>query len=170
MRIPTVSWCCLAALGWCGCAGYHLGPANGGPAGAKTIEILPFNNQTLEPRVGDAVSQALREEMQTDASYHLVNHGGSDVVLTGTLKRYYREGLSFLNRDVTTAVNYRVGLTAHVVARESGSGKILLDKDITGYTLVSVGTDLASADRQTMTMLADDLARNITVALTEGPW
>jgi hypothetical protein len=170
MRIPAVSLCCLAALGWGGCAGYHLGPANGGPAGAKTIEILPFNNQTLEPRMGDAASQALREELQTDATYHLVNHAGGDVVLTGTLKGYHREGLSFLNQDVTTAVNYRAGLTAHVVARENGSGKILLDKDITGYTLVRVGTDLAGADRQTMTLLADDLARNITVALTEGAW
>ena len=99
-----------------------------------------------------------------------MNHGGSDVVLTGTLKGYHREGLSFLNQDVTTAVNYRVGLTAHVVARESGSGKILLEKDVTGFTLVRAGTDLASADRQTMTLLADDLARNITVALTEGAW
>jgi hypothetical protein len=157
-------------LGWCGCAGYHLGPANGVQAGAKTIEVLPFNNQTLEPRMGDAVSQALREEMQTDATYRLVSRGGSDVVLTGTLKGYHREGLSFLNQDVTTAVNYRAGLTAHVVARETGSGKILLEKDITGYTLVRVGTDLTSADRQTMTLLADDLARNITVALTEGAW
>jgi hypothetical protein len=63
-----------------------------------------------------------------------------------------------------------VGLVAHVVARETGSGKVLLDKDITGFTLINVGTDLASADRQALSLLADDLARNITVALTEGGW
>ena len=153
-----------------GCAGYHLGPANGVVAGEKSIEILPFNNQTLEPRLGDAVDQAVRENLQTDGTYRLVSHGGSDVVLTGTLNRFYREGLSFLNHDVATTENYRVGLVAHVVVRDGNSGKVLLEKDITGFTLVRVGSDLASADRQSQSLLAEDLARNITVALTEGSW
>jgi hypothetical protein len=161
---------CLPVIFLTACAGYHLGPANGVVPGEKSLEIFPINNQTLEPRLGDAVTQALRERIQTDATYQLKTRGGSDVVLTGTLKRYYRESLSFLNTDVATAVNYRVGLVAHVVARETGSGKVLLDKDITGFTLINVGTDLASADRQALSLLADDLARNITVALTEGGW
>ena len=37
-------------------------------------------------------------------------------------------------------------------------------------TLVNVGTDLPSAERQSLPLLADDLAHNITVALTEGGW
>ena len=45
----------LAAALLAGCAGYHLGPVNGGVAREKSIEILPFNNQTLQPRLGDAV-------------------------------------------------------------------------------------------------------------------
>jgi hypothetical protein len=170
MRFAIASSLSLALILLSGCAGYHLGPVNGAVAGEKSIEIFPFNNQTLEPRLGDAVTQAMRERIQTDGTYHLATHGGSDVVLTGTLKRYYREGLSFLNTDVTTTENYRVGLVAHVVARESGSGKVLLEKDISGFTLINVGTDLASADRQALSLLADDLARNITVALTEGGW
>jgi hypothetical protein len=36
---------------------------------------LPFNNQTLQPRLGDAVTQALRERLQTDGTYHLATHG-----------------------------------------------------------------------------------------------
>jgi len=169
MRFVLASTFGLALILWSGCAGYHLGPVNGTVAGEKSMEIFPFN-QTLEPRLGDAVTQALRERVQTDGTYHLATQGGSEVVLTGTLKRYYREGLSFLNTDVTTTENYRVGLVAHVVARESGSGKVLLEKDISGFTLINVGTDLASADRQALSLLADDLARNITVALTEGGW
>jgi hypothetical protein len=170
MRCAIVSTLGLAVLLLSGCAGYHLGPVNGTTAGEKSIEIFPFNNQTLQPRLGDAVTQALRERIQTDGTFHLVSRGGSDVVLTGTLKRYYREGLSFLNTDVATAVNYRVGLVAHVVARESGSAKVVLEKDITGFTLLNVGTDLGSADRQALSLLADDLARNITLDLTEGAW
>jgi hypothetical protein len=170
MRVSLTSALILAALVLCGCAGYHLGPANDAVPGGKTLEIFPFNNQTLEPRLGEAVTQAVREYVQTDGTYRLATQGGSDVVLTGTLKRYYREGLSFLNQDVTTTENYRVGLVAHVVARDSGSGKVLLEKDISGFTFVRVGSDLASADRQSLALLADDLARNITMALTEGGW
>jgi hypothetical protein len=161
---------CLTALGLTGCAGYHLGAAKGAVAGGQSIEIFPFNNQTLEPRLGDAVTQALRERLQTDGTYQLATRGGADVVVTGSIKRYFRVGLSFLSADVTTTENYRVGIVAHVVARNSSSGKILLEKDIQGFTLVNVGTDLASADRQSLDLLADDLARNVTVALTEGGW
>lgn len=153
-----------------GCAGYHLGPVNGAIAGEKSIEVFPFNNQTLQPRLGDAVTQALRERLQTDGTYHLDTQGGGDVVVTGVITRYHRVGVSYLNTDVTTAQSYRVNVTAHVIARERASGKVLLDKDVTGYTLVTVGTDLASAERQSSPLLAEDLAQNIAELITEGAW
>ena len=76
----------LAAVALAGCAGYHLGPVNGAVAGEKSIEVLPFNNQTLQPRLGDAVTQSLRERLQTDATYHLATHGSGDVVVTGVIR------------------------------------------------------------------------------------
>jgi hypothetical protein len=168
MRLTGILLLCVALLA--GCAGYHLGPVNGATAGAKSIEIFPFNNQTLQPRLGDAVTQALRERLQTDGTYHLDTHGGGDVVVTGVITRYQRIGVAYLNTDVTTAQSYRVNITAHVVARERITGKVLLDKDVTGYTLVTVGTDLASAERQATPLLAEDLAQNISELITEGAW
>ena len=161
----------LAAAAWlAGCAGYHLGPVNGAIAGEKSIEVLPFNNQTLQPRLGDAVTQALRERLQTDATFHLATRQPGDVVVSGVITRYNREGLSYLNNDVTTTENYRVGVIAHVVARERATGKVLLDKNVNGYTLIHVGTDLADSERQSLPLLAEDLARKITELLTEGAW
>lgn len=153
-----------------GCAGYHLGPVNGAVAGAKSIEVFPFNNQTLQPRLGDAVTQALREQLQTDGTYHLDTQGHGDVVVTGVITRYNRFPLSYLNTDVTTAQSYRINITAHVVARERAGGKVVLDKDVRGYTLVTVGSDLASAERQSAPLLAQDLAQNIAELITEGAW
>jgi hypothetical protein len=152
-----------------GCAGYHLGPVNDQTAGAKSVEVQPFNNQTLEPRLGDAVTQALREQLQTDGTYHLARNSG-DIVVSGVIKTYGRQGLSFLSSDVYTANNYQVGIVAHVVARQRGTGKVLLDKDINGYTLVHVGSDLADAERQSLPLLAEDLAQKVTEQLTEGTW
>ena len=172
MRAPGLLLTCATAVLLAGCAGYHLGPVN--PAaragGDSSIEVLPFNNQTLQPRLGDAVTQALRERFQTDGTYHLATHGGGDLVVTGVITRYQREGLSYLNTDVATAENYRVDITAHVTARERNTGRLLLDKDVNGYTLVHVGTDLASTERQSLPLLAQDLARNTVELLTEGAW
>jgi hypothetical protein len=171
MRPLTFIVICVTAVLSAGCAGYHLGPVNPNVvAGEKSIEIVPFNNQTMQSRLGDAVTQALRERMQTDGTYRLATREPGDVVVTGVITSYNREGLSFLRTDVTTAENYRVGLTAHVTARDHSTGKVLLDKNVNGYTLVQVGTDLADAERQSLPLLAEDLARNITELLTEGAW
>ena len=170
MRI--VNFLALGAAAWllAGCAGYHLGPVNREIAGDKSIEVLPFNNQTLQPRLGDAVTQALRERLQADGTYHLATRGAGDVVITGDVKSYSREGLSYLNTDVVTPENYRVGLVAHVTVRDHATGKLLLDKDVSGFTLVHVGSDLASAERQAAPLLAEDLARNVVELVTEGSW
>jgi hypothetical protein len=160
----------LAAGLLAGCAGYHLGSANGTVMGEKSVEVLPFNNQTLQPRLGDAVTHSLRERLQTDATFHLATHGPGDVVVSGIIRGYEREGLGYLNTDVATPQNYRISIVAHVTARERATGKLLLDKDVKGHTLVSIGADLASAERQSMPILADDLAQNITELLTEGAW
>jgi hypothetical protein len=169
MRFLKFPAFCAAIFLLAGCAGYHLGPVNGETAGARTIQVLPFSNHTLQPRLGDAVTQAVREKLQADGTYHLADDAG-DVVISGDIKSYNRQGLSYLNSDVLTASNYRVSIVAHIVARERGSGKVLLDKDLTGYTLVHVDSDLADAERQSLPLLAEDLAERVTEQITEGMW
>jgi hypothetical protein len=170
MHVLKLFVVCVAAALLAGCAGYHMGPVDGTVAGDKSVEVLPFNNQTLQPRLGDAVTQALREKLQTDGTYHLTTSGAGDVVVSGVITHYSREGVSFLNTDVATPDNYRVDITAHVTVRDRSTGHMLLDKDVKGATLVHVGADLASDERQALPLLAEDLSRNITELLTEGAW
>jgi hypothetical protein len=159
-----------AAFIFAGCAGYHLGPVNGVVAGEKSIEVQPFNNQTLQPRLGDGLTQSLRECLQADANYHLATHGPGDVIVTGVIRQYTRQGLGYLNTDVATPDNYVVEAVAHVTARDRISGKLILNKDVKGRTFVHIGDDLASAERQAMPLLAEDLAQNIAEILDEGAW
>jgi len=160
----------LVAVALAGCASYHLGPVNGAEAGAKSITVAPFNNQTLQPRLGDALTQALRERLQADATYHLATHGPGDVIVTGVIRQYTRLALGNLSTDVATPENYRVEIVAHVTARDRLSGRLILDKDVKGHTFVHIGADLASAERQALPLLADDLAQNIAEILDEGAW
>jgi hypothetical protein len=170
MSALKTSLLCLLAAFLAGCAGYQLGPVNGAIAGGRTIEIQPFNDQTLQPRLGDAVTQAVRERIQADATCRLATDTPADIVVSGVIRNFNQRGLGFLNRDVATPQNYRVTMTVHVVARERATGKILLDRDVKGQALINIGSDLASSERQGAPLVAADAAQNIVALLTEGAW
>jgi hypothetical protein len=160
----------LLCFAICGCAGYRLGPVNGQPAGEKSLQIAPFDNRTLEPRLGDAVTAQLRKELQRDGTYQLATHDNGDIIVTGSLTRYARRELSFVPRDILTVRDYGITLTAQVTARERSTGKILLDQAVTGTTIIRVDTDLVSTERQALPLLAADLAKHVVGLLAEGAW
>ncbi len=160
----------LVALGGSGCAGYKLGPVNGQVAGAKSVQVNPFSNQTLEPRLGDEVTVQLRKQLQQDGTYQLASHNDGDIVVSGSVIRYQRQEISLSPSDTLTVRDYRLELRAQVTAHDRGSGKVILNKPVTGYTLIRVTTDLTSTERQARPLLAADLAKNVTALLAEGAW
>jgi Lipopolysaccharide-assembly len=160
----------LAILCASGCAGYRLGPTNGVTAGEKSVQVGPFVNQTLQPRLTDTVTSQMRKELQRDGTFQLASKGDADIQLSGTLTSYVRSEVTLAANDVLTVRDFRLTLTARVIARERSTGKEILNQPVTGYTLMRVGNDLPSAERQAMPLLADDLAKNITALLTEGKW
>jgi hypothetical protein len=152
-----------------GCGGYTLGPTNGLVAGDKKIQITPFQNHTLEPRLGDAVTTAMRQKIQRDGTYRLATHNDADIIVTGVLTKYDRHELNFEPHDVLTVQDYRVSVTAHITARNLATGNSMTFTN-TAFTLVRVGSDLTSAERQAMPVLADELAKNVTDELVDGSW
>ena len=170
MRVPGRLLIACAAFLLCGCAGYRLGPTNGDAAGARTVQVTPFGNQTMEPRLGDATTAALRKQLQRDGTFRLATREPGDIVVTGVIVSYERREQSFSSADALTPLDYRVGMTAQVTARERSTDRVLLNQQVTGYTLVRVGTDLTSAERQALPLMAEDLAKNITTLLADGKW
>jgi hypothetical protein len=162
----------LAALAFAlaGCAGYHLGPTNGTSAGARSIQIDPFANKTLEPRLVDNVMNSLRKNLQQDGTYRLDTHGNGDIILTGVITSYSRSTLSVNPTDVLTAVDYQIMMTARITARDRLTGKIILDRPVSGTASLRAGNDLTSAERQTIPQLTDDFARRATATLVDGAW
>ena len=160
----------LMALGGSGCAGYKLGPVNGQAAGAKSVQINPFANTTLQPRLGDEVTAQLRKQLQRDATFHLASHDDGDIVVSGSVNRYLRQEVSLSSTDTLTVQDYRLEVRAQVTARERHTGKVILNQLVSGFTLIRVTTDLTSDERQAMPLLAADLAKNVTALLAEGGW
>jgi hypothetical protein len=160
----------LVALGGSGCAGYKLGPVNGLTAREKSVQVNPFDNKTLEPRLTDAVTSQLRKQLQRDGTYQLASHNDGDIVVNGSVTRYVRQEVSFSSSDILTVRDYRLELRAQVTARDRRTGKVILDQTVTGTTLIRVTTDLTSTERQALPLLAADLAKNVTALLAEGVW
>lgn len=161
---------CLGATLLAGCAGYRVGPTGGAVAGDKSIEVKFFQNKTVEPRLGDALTSALRKKLQQDGTYALSTRGEPDIVVTGVITHYERSGLSYQPQDILTVRDYTIRIFAKITATEKSSGKVLYEGEVTGRTFVRVGNDLVSAERQSLPVLAADFARNAASLLTEGAW
>jgi hypothetical protein len=169
-RPAVISSGCLAlALALCGCA-YHLGPTGGHRARELSIQVNPFANKTLEPRLGEAITGSLRKNLQQDGTYQLNTRDGGDIILTGTILTFDRSQLAFQPGDVLTPRDYALRITAQIVARERTGGRVILDTQVQGQTTIRVGADLTSAERQAIPLAADDLARRATSLLVDGTW
>ena len=167
-------WICLGLLGaglmTGGCAGYKLGPTTGQPAGAKSVRVTFFENQTLEPRLVVAVNRAMKKQLQQDGSYALKTAGNADLVVTGEITDFRRNGISYKPGDTLTVQDYSLSLTAKVKVTERATGEVVLEQDVTGSTIVRVGNDFAAGQRQAVPLIANELARSVTDVLTIGEW
>jgi len=160
----------LLVLACAGCAGYRLGPTNGQVAGAQSVRVDLFQNDTYEPRLTEAVGTALRRILQQDGTYRLSTRGAADVVVSGVITKYQRLGISFQSKDVITPQDFQIIMIAKVTATEVNTGRLLLDREVGGRTTIQTVPDLTSAERQAVPLLAEDLARNVTSLLVDGKW
>ena len=163
-------FCFPALLLWAGCAGYQLGPTNGMNAGEKSVQINPFLNQTLEPRLIEPITLEMRKRVQQDGTYKLATQGDGDLIVNGVITRYDRSPISFQSRDILTVRDYNLTLTARIVAIDRYTGKTNANQIIRGRTTVRVGNDLASAERQAIPLVAADLARRAVAVIADGTW
>lgn len=166
---PGLSLCLAVWLGT-GCAGYRLGPVNPAMAGGRTVFVQPGINQTLEPQLAEALTSALRRQFQREGTFRLARAGEADIVLTSTVVELHRIAVSFQPQDIVRPRDFQLALKARVRAVERGSGRVLLDRTFQGQTLMRIGADLTLSERQVLPLLADDLARQVVLALAEGEW
>jgi len=161
----------LGALLLAGCAGYRLGPVGGQVAGARDIQVPMARNSTLEPRLVEPVTEALRRHIQQDGTFRLETDGApADLVLETTLVSYERLPMAFQRKDVVTVSEYELRLSCRVVLRERGAERPILDRIVSGRAAILVGPDQTSAERQAAPLLADDLARRAVILVSEGAW
>ncbi len=161
----------LAMLIWgAGCVGYVAGPTNGLPAGSRSVRVEFFENETLEPRLVVAVNRALKRNLQQDGTYTLETQEAADLVVSGQLVEFLRNGISYTPGDSLVVQDYTMQLTARIKVADRTTGQVVYEGDVTGKTIVRVGDDLASAQRQAISLIAENLARQATSFVVDGHW
>ena len=158
------------ALTATGCASYRLGPVNPAIPAGQAIEVGLFENATPQSGLTESVNASIRRELHRDGTFGLATGGDGDVLLTGNITAYRRSAVSFQPRDILSVRDFEVELVTRILAAEKATGKVLIDHELTGRTTVRLGGDLASAERQALPLLANDLARKTVALLAEGQW
>jgi len=103
-----------------GCAGYHVGP-NKRIAGARSVEVKFFEDETYVPRLATAVNRAMKREFQKDGTYLLETQSEGDLVVTGKLIDFRRNGVSYKSGDVLTVQDYTMQLSAEITVINSAT-------------------------------------------------
>ena len=161
----------LAMLLWgSGCVGYVAGPTNGLAAGSRSIRVEFFENETLEPRLVVAVNRALKRNLQQDGTYTLETQEQADLVVSGQLTKFLRNGISYTPGDSLVVQDYSMQLTVRIKVSDRATGQVVYEGDVTGQSTVRVGDDLTSGQRQAIPLIADHLARQATSLIVDGHW
>ena len=160
----------VAILFGSGCVGYEAGPTNGLSAGARSVRVELFENQTLEPRLVVEVNRALKRNLQQDGTYTLETRGNADLVVRGQLTEFLRSGVSYIPGDSLTVQDYNMQLKARVTVTDTVTGAVVYEGDVVGSSTVRVGNDLTSGQRQAIPLIADHLARQATSMIADGKW
>jgi len=169
---PLRFWLLLGVcLLWVGCAGYRLGPTGGQVAGARGLRVPMARNSTLEPRLSEVLTEALRRQVQSDGTFRLeTDSDAHDLVLEAAIVDYERLPMAFRSRDVVTVQEYELQVTVRVVLRDPVANRVLLDRPVRGRTSVLASPDQSAAERQAAPLLMEDVARRAVILVAEGEW
>jgi ABC-type transport system substrate-binding protein len=134
---------------------------------ARAVSVDFFKNETFEPRLVTAVNRALKRNLQQDGTYTLETQDDGDLIVTGELTEFLRNGVSYKPGDTLTAQDFNLQLKAKIKVTDRVTGKVVLDRGITAKSIVRVGNDLSASQRQAIPLIADQLARQATSLIVD---
>lgn len=163
--IPRLFLALVGCALFAGCA-YRVGPTS--TLNVRSIAVPNFKNATYEPRISVQITDAIIKRLQTDGSMKVVGEEAADATLTGTITNWRRYGLRYSRNNVLIPSEYRLTVTALATLTDNRTGKQLVNGAFTGTTTYFFGDDLAQAERQALSLAADDLARRITDRIVDA--
>jgi len=151
-----------------GC-GYHLGEIRPTPMrSVRTLAVPTFKNNTFESRIEVLFADTLVKKLQQDGTYRIVNTEQADAVVYCTIEKIERGSLRAVQNNVYATSEFRLTVLARYEVVDIGTGRVLMEGQVSGNTSFFSGNDLQTLERQGLSNAAADLAENLTTRLTEG--
>jgi len=166
----TVIFLVLWGVVSAGCVGYQLGHKGTSLKGSDSIQIKPIQNSTQEPGLGEALSFALRQQIQRDGAFALETQNRGDILLEATVTSVRRNKLTLDPQDVLTIRDFEILVTAQFKATRQPGGEVLMQKEITGKTNSRAASDLTEAERRVLPLVMQDMAQQAIDQLSTPDW
>jgi hypothetical protein len=116
----------------------------------------------------EVLDHSLKRGIQRDGTLWLETHDKADYIMTGEIISLNRVALSFDPGDTLTARDYQITLNAHVIVKERITGKIVVDRNVSGRTNIRIGYDPSRAEIMAAPMAAETLAYKIVSYVVDG--
>lgn len=152
-----------------GC-GYHRAGSGDNLGGIGTLHITLFENQTFEPFVENAVTNAVTERFLRTRRWRLVeNPATADGVFSGEVSVFQTVPVSFDRND--NVLEYRAEMTATAVLRANPEGQVLWKGSASWSEEYPGSLDKGQQEdykRQAIRDIADRLAEELYFRLTDN--
>jgi outer membrane lipopolysaccharide assembly protein LptE/RlpB len=156
------------AITLAGC-GYHLGEIRPTTMrSVRTLAVPTFKNNTFESRIEVLFADTVVKKLQQDGTYRIVDTNQADAVVYCVIEKIDRGALRSVQNNVLATSEFRLTVLARYEVVDIGTGRVLMEGQVTGNTSFFSGNDLQTLERQGLSNAAADLAENLTTRLTEG--
>jgi outer membrane lipopolysaccharide assembly protein LptE/RlpB len=156
------------AITLAGC-GYHLGEIRPTTMrSVRTLAVPTFKNNTFESRIEVLFADTVVKKLQQDGTYRIVDTNQADAVVYCVIEKIDRGALRSVQNNVLATSEFRLTVLARYEVVDIGTGRVLMEGQVTGNTSFFSGNDLQTLERQGLSNAASDLAENLTTRLTEG--
>ena len=149
-----------------GC-GYRLAARKGDVGTGQTISVRTFANSTVNYRIEQRISEAVRKELARTTHYKVTSGPTGDIVVQGEVVSYGTTPTVF--DDAGRASQYAVGVSMKVLVTEASTGKVLLQNDSMpfreSFQLSQNPSDFVLEDPAALDRLSERFASVIVAAI-----
>ncbi|TDU64659.1 lipopolysaccharide assembly protein [Prosthecobacter fusiformis] len=152
-----------------GCTGYSLG--NQKPAHLSHVTKLAvptFENQTLEPRLGSLVTNAIIKQIQNSGGYEIVSIDDAEAVLDGRVVNVSRSQFRADRDNVLRTSQLLMTLRVDYEIKDAGSSSIIHRGRASADSYTILDSNIQNSEAQALEDAAQRLSVNVASDITEG--
>ena len=168
-RIFPFIWILVLPLSLISCGYRFLGPGTSLPGHINNIAIPVFINNSGEPQIEVAATEAVRREFIEDGRLQVVTGGVADALLQGEITSYRVEALSFDQNDNVT--ENRLMVNINFTLTDQVQKKTIVTLRLPARWEYSVSADLPQAElarKDAENRAFEEMAQKLPGLLIEG--